>query len=260
MKILRQLFALRNIIPLITIVLAFLGVSGLIQSSTFTTDKLILALLGVLAIDTVVERLGYLSRIEDSIKSLSLTTSKPLLVNRATLNSDESFDHFVARGRNVLIAGITLVGTVGPLRTFFKTTMQQGTKLRFLLLDPESAGIHLAARFHGISPESMRNDILSSLEHLRQLMDSTCGNKGGSIEVRLLKAIPDAGIVVRDGNRDTGEIRYEMYLFQTDVSGRPAFCLRATDGEIFRHFRDAAERAWNDSTPWTPETSTRTTQ
>jgi len=260
MKKLCQLFALRNIIPLITIILAFLGASGLIQSSTFTTDKLILALLGVLAIDTVVERLGYLSRIEDSIKSLSLTTSKPLFVNRATLNSDEPFEQFVARGQDVVIVGITLVGTVGPLRTFFKTTMQQGTKLRFLLLDPESTGIQLAARSHGVSPESMRNDILSSLGHLRQLMDSSRGNKGGSLEVRLLKAIPDAGVIVRDGNRDTGEIRYEMYLFQTDVAGRPAFRLRATDGEIFRRFRDAVERAWNDSTPWTSEPSMQTIQ
>jgi hypothetical protein len=185
MKILRQLFALRNIVPLITIILAFLGVSGLIQSSTFTTDKLILALLGVLAIDTVVERLGYLSKIENSVKSLSLTTSKPLFVNRATLNSDESFEQFVARGRDVLIAGITLVGTVGPLRTFFKTTVQQGAKLRFLLLNHESTGIQLAARFHGVSPESMRNDILSSLEHLRQLMHSSRGNKGGSLALPL---------------------------------------------------------------------------
>ena len=256
MKIRNQLFTLRNIIPMLTIILAFLGVSGLIKSSMFPTDKLILALLGVLAIDTVVVRFGYLSRIEDSIKSLSLTTSKPLFVNRATLNSDESFEQFVSRGRDVVIVGITLVGTVGPLRTLLKTTMQQGTILRFLLLDPESTGIQLAARSHGVSPESLRNDILSSLGHLRQLMDSRRGNKGGSLEVRLLNAIPDAGIVVCDGNRDTGEIRYEMYLFQTDAAGRPAFRLRATEGEIFRRFCDAVERAWDDSVSWVPKPST----
>ena len=128
MKIFHQLFTLRNTIPLLTIILAFLGVSGFINSSIFTTDKLILALLGVLAIDTVIVRFGYLSRIEDSIKSLSLTARKPIFVNRATLNSDESFEQFISRGRDVLIVGLTLVGTAGPLRTFLKTTMQQGTK------------------------------------------------------------------------------------------------------------------------------------
>lgn len=177
MKTLRQLIEFRNVVPLVTIILAFLGAGGFLQRLGFTTDQIILALLGILAVDTVVERLGYLSRIEDSVKSLSVATSKPLFLSRAMLNADEPFEQFVVRGRDVLISGVSLVGTVGPLRTLFKTTIQRGTNLCFLLLDPESPCLELAARSHGVSAESLRNDIISSLGHLQQLVDSVGSSK-----------------------------------------------------------------------------------
>jgi len=98
MKTLRQLIAFRNVVPLVTIILTFLGAGGFLQRLGFTTDQIILALLGILAVDTVVERLGYLSRIEDSVKSLSVATSQPLFLSRAMLNADEPFEQFVVRG------------------------------------------------------------------------------------------------------------------------------------------------------------------
>lgn len=253
MKTFRQLIAFRNIVPLVAIILAFLGASGFLQG-VFTTEQTILILLGILAVDMVVERLGYLSRIEDGIKSISVAASKPLFLSRAMLETDEPFTQFVERGRqDVLLAGLTLAGTVGPFRTVFKKAVQQGTNLRFLLLDPESPCPELAAHFHGVSSGSMRSDIESSLSYLQQLMDSVSSSNSGTVQVRLLRTIPNASIAMRDGNRDTGEIRYELYLYQTDVAGRPAFRLTPPDGEIYRRFRDAIERLWNDSQPWIPK-------
>jgi hypothetical protein len=51
---------------------------------------------------------------------------------------------------------------------------------------------------------------------------------------------------MRDGNRDTGEIRCELHLYQTGVVERPAFRLTPVDGG-YRLYRDALERLWADS-------------
>jgi hypothetical protein len=198
----------------------------------------------------VVERFGYLIKIENSVKSLSATAGKPIFLSRVSLNADEPFEQFVARGRDVLISGVALGSTVGPLRTFFKAKIHQGTNLRFLLLDPESSCLEFAARFHGTSPELMRKDILSSLGYLQELTESLGSRKSYAIQIRLLKTIPSAGITICDGNRDTGEIRCELYLYQTDVVGRPAFRLTPADGLIYHHYRDTIERLWSDSQPW----------
>lgn len=250
LKTIRELITFRNIVPLIAIVLAFLGAGGFLQQY-LSTDQIVMALLGVLALDTVVERLGYLKRIEDGIKALGAGGGKPLFMSRTALNAQEPFEQLVARGRDVLIAGATLVGTAGPLRTFFRTTVEQGTNLRFMLLDPESPCLELAARIHGISSEAIRNDIISSLGHLQQLRDSVNNGRKGAVQIKLFSTIPDSGIAMRDSNLPTGEIRCELYLYQTDVAGRPAFRLTPADGMIYRQYRDAIERLWSDAKPWT---------
>jgi hypothetical protein len=249
-KTLRQLIEFRNIVPLLAIILAFLATVGIPQRWGFDTQRIILALLGVLALDTAVERLGYLRRIEDSIKSLGGIASRPTFLNRTMLDAEEPFTQFVSRGQDVLITGLSLLSTVGQLREFFKRTVQQGTNLRFLLLDPESPCLGSVAQFHGASPESLRTDIMSSLQHLQQLIDSVRDSKGGSIQVRLLTTIPGTSIVMRDGHRDIGVIRCELYLYQADVSQRPAFRLTPANGTDYHRRRDAAERLWEDSQPW----------
>jgi hypothetical protein len=253
MKTVRQLVSFRNIVPLISIILAFLGATGFLENLGYASDKIILVILGVLAVDTVVERLGYLIRIEDKVNSLSSVISKPKFLSRALLNDEEPFEQFVGGGQDVLISGVALGATAGPHRAFFRKTVQQGTNLRFLLLDPNSQCVEFAARSHGTSPESLRNDLLSTLGYIKELKEALGDSRNGSIQVRLLRTVPEAGIAMRDGNRDTGVIRCEPYLYQTDVSERPAFRLTLSDdGVAYHRYRDAIERMWNDSLPYQP--------
>jgi hypothetical protein len=131
----------------------------------------------------------------------------------------------------------------------------QGSRLRFLLLDPDSPCLGAIAYTHGISPETLRGDILGALNHLGLLVDVTpMGHtKQGSIEIRLLQTIPNVSIVMRDYDRDIGEIRCELHIYKTDTTERPSFRLIPSDEEIYRRYRDAIERLWNDSKQWTPK-------
>jgi hypothetical protein len=253
---LARYFPIANVvILLIGILIALIGF--LISSDSVDMSSLLINIgsdIIVVALIFFLGKLLYIDPQEELSERLmriekSVTTSKPPFLSRAKFDAKEPFTQFLAQGQDVLITGLSLVSTVGPLRTFFKTLVQQGTNLRFLLLTPESPCLELAAQSHGVSPESLRTDIMSSLQHLRQLVDSAGDSELGSVQFRLLKTIPDASIVMRDGNRDTGEIRCELYLYQTDVSERPAFRLIPADGADYYRYRGAVERLWSDSEP-----------
>jgi hypothetical protein len=253
MKNFRRLLELRSIIPVLTISLAFLGVSGFAQKLGFTAEQIILGLLGIIAIDTLVDRLGYLHRIEEGIKSLSGAVSKPPFLSREMLDRIEPFERFLGRGRDVLISGVALNSIAGPRREFFRRMILQGSHLRFLLLDPDSPSLGAIAYSHGMSPEALKSDILGALNHLALLegITSTGHVQQGSIEVRLLQAIPNISIVMRDSDRAIGEIRCELHIYKTDTTERPSFRLTPDDEEIYRRYRDAIDRLWNDSKQWT---------
>lgn len=238
-----------NIITIVGVlvagVLTYLGIRSKDIPQALTG---IITVLGTLAIIHIIS--GYeSSKTRKSIERIENLVRRPssLFTSRAKLDATEPFDQFLSHGQDILIIGSSLLGTIGPLRTLFKTISQRGTKLRFLLLDPNSSGLEFAARSHGVSVEAIRGDINASLAHLRQLDDAVGSGKGGTMEYRFLQNIADASVVMRDGNLVSGEIRYELYLYQTDVVERPMFRLTPADGQIFQRYRSALERLWNDS-------------
>jgi len=66
----QKMFKRENLLVVVLVVAAILGIVGVPQSIGITTDQIILALLGVLALDTLLERIGYLERIENHIAKL----------------------------------------------------------------------------------------------------------------------------------------------------------------------------------------------
>jgi len=207
-----------------------------------------LVVLGALVIDQIIA--GYCaSKIRKSIEHIEDLLERPasLFTSRAELDVAEPFETFLLKSQDILIVGISLVSTVGPLRTLFRTLIGQGASLRFLLLDPDSSYLGVAAQSHRVSAESLRNDISATMLHLNQLVGSADSSKGGSIQFRLLTSIPNMSFVMRDGNRINGEIRCELYLYQTDTTERPAFRLTPDDEIIYRRYRDSIERLWSDS-------------
>ena len=63
-SILRRVLKRENVLTLLLAIGAILGSIGVPQSLGITSERILLALLGVLALDTLIERLGYLDRIE----------------------------------------------------------------------------------------------------------------------------------------------------------------------------------------------------
>jgi hypothetical protein len=183
----------------------------------------------------------------EKIEKLLRRQGKPLFTTRKGLDAEEPFQQFLAQGQDLLITGISLIGTVGPLRAFLRDLAERGIRLRFLLFDPESPFLEAAAQEHGVSPESLRADISASLNHIHQIKESVGEGKREFVQYGLLRTVPDTSIVMRNGNNNDGVIRCELYLYQTDTTGRPAFRITPSDGMVYQSIRDAAERLWRDS-------------
>lgn len=246
---LKDLFRLENVITLIGIfVAAVLAYSGIKTSNTAQTLNAIVAVLAALATAQIIS--GYdASRTRKTIENIEHLLQEPytsLFMTRGQLDTILPFERLIERGQDVLIVGTSLLGTVGPRRKFIKALAQNGASLRFLLMDPEAPFIEATARSHGVSIDSLRSDISATLAHLDQLVGSV-GN-GGSIEYRLLTTMPNMSFVMIDGNKTNGEIRCELYLYQTDITERPVFRLTPADKTVYQRYRDSLERLWRDST------------
>ena len=201
--VLVYLFQPATIITIIGgIVSGIMGYSGIKNNNLQQTSNAILTILGALAVAQILA--GYEnSKIRKNLEKL-LQSSSSFMSNRKEIDAHEPFQQFLAQGHDIVMIGVSLVGTVGPLRTFFKSLANQGISLRFLLLNPDSLCLEFAAKSHGVSVESLRNDIMSSLMHLKQLADSVDRNKAKYVQFRLLSTAPDSSIVMRDGNSDKG--------------------------------------------------------
>ncbi|MBD0326059.1 MAG: hypothetical protein ICV68_06500 [Pyrinomonadaceae bacterium] len=254
----------------VTIILGAVGLTllalGIIPEKYSTT--VILALLGLLAFDALVERVGYLEKMEASLADLkkevaegnktlraTIDAEKARFANREALNARESFETFLRRGSDILISGLTLAGTVGPNLKFFEGRVREGATLRFLMLNGQDEKLlELAALAHGVSVKALRSGIESSLAALDELKRKVGAEKADSIEIRLLKTLPTASITTvglpRGQSFMSGLMRCELYIYQTGVNERPAFQLTPADDIIFSQYKTAVEELWDTSEPY----------
>lgn len=121
-----------------------------------------------------------------------------------------------------------------------KKKLRAGTRIRFLLVDPDSPAITTAAdRYYAErSPDSVRDRVVHSLRLLSELKNTT----GGDLTVRL---IPHALAVIVIGT-DAG-LFAEYFPYQQ--AGTPKFVLQAGDAGHER-FLGEAEALWRDAKPY----------
>jgi len=206
-------------------------------------------LLGILAIDAFVERLGYLHRIEDDVKALLSRSTRFPLHNRDVLNAEENFTKFVDQGRDILLSGATLSPSTGAFKTFIRQrVIERRKRFRFLLLNPHAPDLEFIAQSHGLTAQTLRNDIDNSLANIASIIKDVPESKRNLIQVRLIDTIP-LHLAMRDGHDDGGVIRCEIHLHKVDSARRPSFSLTPTD-EAYIDFLAAAENLWEDAKPW----------
>ena len=204
-----------------------------------------MALLAVLALDTLVERLGYLDRIEEKIASIEASQGHPK-AHDFLYSKQEAQDlrKTLARAREVWLTGRSLVNILDFSNLFTELAREHQCHFKFLLPDPNEVtgelmyGKRWAAHFDV--------NIEKALSNLRALQESAGPDL---IEVRVLKHIPSLGLIVIDGQQRFGHIVMQMYPHACQGFERPLFDIYAGD-RWYPVYRDHFTKMWRVAHPY----------
>jgi hypothetical protein len=196
-RVIRSLFRRENVLVVLLVIGAFLGVIGVPQKIGITADQILLALLAVLALDTLIERLGYLDRIENLLKENQVLLGQTEeLVRREIegkirpsdfLSTDRAIDEeFFASASRVILTGITLQSRIRQLTHILEQRLRAGAAIQLALLEPSDSNLHqMVARGWGdASPEYYRNTINGSVARLDIIARNAQGK--GQMEIGYL--------------------------------------------------------------------------
>ena len=247
----RAWLTFERLIPGATILLAFvaqaLELFGVITLSL--GEKLLLLLIGLLAIDALTERLTVLENIRSDIRKIGK--------NQISLNDIFHFraglpplEEQLATAKSIDVCGMSLLSISTEHRELLLDKVKKGCRIRLLL--PNSRDENLMqkiAPFVGtLSPEIHTQAITTSLDSLNSLpalVDSKL------MEIRICKYPPAHGLFIINGDTPEGEMRVEMYVYKRVPRNTPGFYIRKSqDLNWFEIFWTEFEELWASATPY----------
>jgi len=222
-KWLQDWIRLERLVPLATI-----GVAGfafiLVRLGILTLsipEGLIVALLGLLAIDALGERMGILKRIQDSLDLINKAgESEPRLMWESDLLHEMPFEKYIEKAKEVFIAGGSMHGLFTAQPKVIEQWLNQTkrAKLLLILVDPEAVrtgkvpvqNLHISQ-----NPDDYAQHIDSSLRAIKDLQKSF----PGQVEYRLTDQIPSVTVLMVNQS----EARVSLNLYLTSPDQRPIF-------------------------------------
>jgi hypothetical protein len=209
---------------------------------------MIIFVLGVLAFGLLAERLGYFERIERTLNEVR--TGKETLFQTPVGWTD--FEAYCESANSVFVSGGSLAALVPRYRPLFEQMAENGCKLRFVLLNPDSPALPAVAKWANAPAERFKSEIGVSLAHLRELIE-ICGP---NIEVRLNNSVPALTIMGFNPMEQDGRIRVDLNLYQSPPARRLYFELARAphnpqEEDWYQGFLSQFESLWKQSKPWT---------
>lgn len=247
-KRLRSIFRREHGATLILVCAATLVAAGLNDDIGLDDTQVLAGLIALLAVDILIEKIGYLDRIENFLRQevhARLVSNEDERVERrlasmpvAALYTDRSrsepFERRLEGVQEVWVAGKGLAGFLNNNSTAISTGATRGVKFRFLLHDPNSP-----EQLYAIARNSRTNE---EAKQLRLLLQSTIAQlkvlaanaPDGSILIKLAYAPLYNGYTIFDPGSHTGVAHVEHYSFRISLSERKVLTIRrAIDPELF---------------------------
>ena len=245
----KRLIRLRNVVPLITIIGAFI--------STFTPTflglsrvQLILAILTFLAVDAFIERFELLSNIEQDIKFLkkSIPGVKDFLRYRIGFPRLEEIIN--SAKKEIWVSGIGL-DTMVTVLGVFQLKLKKGFKLRFLALDPDSAAIQESNEYFHLNREDLMGRVKNNLEALSQRLTPV---EVGQIQIKVINHRPALGYFIVDPTDNKGFMTIITYLYGVQCGDQfPMFRLeKETEPLWFSIYLKEFQTLWENAKEWQP--------
>lgn len=253
-KSLHNWINLQRAVPLTTAILAFVAIAaarlGFLNLSI--PEQLLLAVLGLLAVDALVERMRILEHIHHSLDIIGRRAEfQPRLMWETDLLQEVPLDKELQGVNELFVSGGSLFGLLSRQRDLIRRWLSQtiDAKLLLILEDPEAAR-------KGKTPvwssdidrgrETYAQDIERSLTIIKSLKEEF----SEKIEARLTDQVPSLTIMMIDRSK----ARVFLNLYMGGPEQRPIFELSKTrHPEWFRLFKERYyDQLWKESRPWPP--------
>lgn len=205
-------------------------------------DDIIIALLLLLAVDALTERLSLLEKLNDKLGKISKgrTLRKRIDIMPPT--------ELAANASEICILAVHGISVLPPYSGFYKKMLHNGCSLRAILLDPNSTAIEA---WHKMTGHRDSNRLIeTTLQDLKELVEFP-GSRG-TLEIRLSSVFFPFSLFCSDLTKDTGSMNVEYHSYKRSIDERPHIHLTARDDPYwFRYYNRQFEDAWSDSKPWT---------
>jgi hypothetical protein len=210
-------------------------------------EDIIIALLGFLAADALIERLGLLEKVESRLGSLIQrfgAQDAPFLQSRKDL---ARFPETAQDAKDIFIIACSASGILTEHTQFFIDRVKQGARIRLAVVNPdENAVVEIVGRSDIMPVQTQIADMRTAagvIEHIGTHIPNT-----HLFEVRVFDYVPTLSFVMIDGDLPTGRISAELYLYQIDPWRRPHFLVTAKDHpDWYSYFRDICEAIWQNA-------------
>ena len=219
----------------------------------------ILAVLGLLAVSELVERLRILHRMESTtlklLKEVESNVTQPrisqfLLFRLPSASVESSFSNV----QTVYLAGINLQRFTREYSDKLAERLDKGGSIKVIVLDPNGKAVgRVLKKEANITLENLKANIQLTLQRLRWLGQRS--ENQGKLEVRLAEEILHFSLVIFDPYEESGVMFVEFYPQRWSFEGRPRLKIEALqDSKWFQYFVKQFESLWGDSRPLDIET------
>lgn len=248
MKFPRRLFTLSNVVPLVAIILGFAASTGL-TDRWYPADRIMIALIALVAMEFLIERLGVLNSIRESLQERPEAKSIDLLSR--TDRAFEHFSDFVRNAKEVMVIGVDLAFMAKANAWFVKEAINSGMNLKLVMLSPDTIGqLKDAINNHDErnTPDTLAHDhVRSAHDVIETLKTFVTTDSIGSLEIRAREGIPSPSLTLVDATKPYGKIRVELKLYKRNQGAVPYFVLTRKNNWYDMLFEHYYVKLWNDS-------------
>jgi hypothetical protein len=172
--------------------------------------------------------------------------------NRSEIGQAHTFQAlFKEIKHEIFIGGTSLLSISTGSRNLLKEKVLSGTKVRLLVMDPESEIVEIITKQIG-DKATFKNEIKTSLLLLQSLQEEIAQAdvpKKGTMTVHTYKTIPAHSFFSMDVNEQHGIIIADLgpYLGRNDQ--RPSMLLVNKKKGLYEHYRALNQALWQESIP-----------
>lgn len=244
LQVMKQWLRPSRLVPLLTILGAgtalILNLLNVLQLAI--PEQIIIALLTLLAVDSLTERLAILEKIEMHLKGLpekqTLKKRNEMSPVYERIKDASSIDILVVSGTSIIL----------PYIGHYKERLKNNCHIRIILLDPDSPSLQNWGWL--IGRENIEKAAIEMvLENLKNLT-SLPGVKG-TCKIRFTQVLLPFSLFSVNTNLNSGTMNVEYHAYKVAIDERPHLSLSVNDDPYwFNYYKQQFEKAWDSSKIW----------